>query len=453
MDVGRVGAVLGEWAIERVLGVGGTATVYAARAGERRAAVKIMHAGIGANWMLRFEREARLLGGMRHHGLPEVYDVGEVGGLPYLIVELFEGQTLEEVARRSGEPLAVDLVIQFACAALDVLDAVHERGIVHRDLKPSNLFVTDDGALKVLDFGLACGSGPSAVASDPRTLGVLGTPAYMAPEQARGRWELVDRRSDLWALGAVVFSLLTRRHVHPAATPNEQLSLAMSCSAPKVLSLRPDLDPALARVLDRALSYDREARFPTARALRNALLDPPRAPGESRVPLELTVAEPKEATTSWVRPPERSRVPTAKRLAPWLLAIALTGSLGSSETSGKVVDPARPVVEAQSPADTAAPRRSAVRGQWATWKARALPPARSDSRVVPHAKRPSRADSLASAEQAESQPSPDTPAPPVDTAVPATSALDRRLPEAAAAHPRTALPVRSPRPDPLDRRF
>jgi serine/threonine protein kinase len=453
MDVGRVGSVLGEWAIERVLGVGGTSTVYAARAGARRAAVKIMHAGIGANWTLRFQREAQLLSGLRHHGLPEVYDVGEVGGLPYLIVELFEGQTLEEISRRRSEPLAVDLVIQFACAALDVLDAVHERGVVHRDLKPSNLFVTDDGALKVLDFGLACGSSPSARASDLRTLGVLGTPAYMAPEQARGRWELVDRRSDLWALGAVVFSLLTRRHVHPAATPNEQLSLAMSCPAPKLLSLRPDLDPALARVLDRALSYDREARFPTARALRNALLDPRRAPGESNLPLEVTVADQKEATTSWVGPSDRSRVPAAKRLAPWLLAIALTGSLGSSETSGKMVDAARPVVAAQGPGDTGAPRRSMVRGQWATWKARALPPEGSDARGVPSAQRASRADSLASVDPASSQPSPDTQSPSIDTAVPATDALDRRLPDAAAPHPRPPSPVRSARPDPLDRRF
>lgn len=431
-----------------MLGVGGTATVYAARAGDRCAAIKIMHAALGRSWMRRFQREARLLRRVRHDGLPEVYDFGEVDGVPYLIVELFRGQTLEALARSRTEPLAVDVVVQFACATLDVLDVVHEQGVVHRDLKPSNLFVTDEGSLKVLDFGLACGPEPSTDASDPRTLGVLGTPAYMAPEQARGRWDLVDRCTDVWALGAVMFSLLTGRHVHRADTPNEQLALAMSCSAPPIRSFRPDLEPALANVVDRALAYDRDARFSSARALRAALLDPQKAPQVGRHALELTNADPPDLSTSWTRSSERVRVGPARSLGPWILALAVTGSLWSSDTRSGVPTAAGSLVGAP-PNHYPVSEQSTVVKRRTMWLARPRPLVRADGRASPVTRKPLSRNSLAPARQTEVVPMPDAALVPAEVPAPPTEVLDRRLPETRGGEPS----VLRPEPNPLERRF
>src|SRR5262249_46229315 len=150
----------------------------------------------------------------------------------------------------------------------DALSAAHSKGIVHRDLKPANLFVSSSGALKVLDFGIARLREISAVSSMGTNAGsILGTPAFMAPEQARGRPDLIDHQSDLWAVGATLFTLLSGRLVHEAQTVNEQLALAITARARSLATVAPELPAALVAVVDRALSYEKSERWPDAASM------------------------------------------------------------------------------------------------------------------------------------------------------------------------------------------
>ena len=185
-------------------------------------------------------------------------------------MELLEGETVEERSVRFGRRLPAKDALALVDQALATLEAAHEKGIVHRDLKPENLFITREGVVKVLDFGIArvsdkFGNSPS------QTQGLMGTPSFMAPEQARGRWDEVDPRTDLWALGATLFTLLTGRAVHDAETANEALVLAVTHRAPSLREALPDVHPALAALVDRALVYERELRFQSAREFRAAL--------------------------------------------------------------------------------------------------------------------------------------------------------------------------------------
>src|SRR5262249_17530601 len=161
---------------------------------------------------------------------------------------------------RLGGVLEAGFVLAVADAALDVLAAVHDKAIVHRDLKPENLFYTSDGAVKGLDFGIALL--PDLPATDPTmTPGMaIGTPAVMPPEQAQGRGELVAGRSDLWALGATMFTLLTSHEVHSPGTRSEVLHTATRTAAPPLRSVLAEAPEALAAVIDRALAFDQLER-------------------------------------------------------------------------------------------------------------------------------------------------------------------------------------------------
>ncbi|HEY3235081.1 MAG TPA: serine/threonine-protein kinase, partial [Polyangiaceae bacterium] len=185
--------------------------------------------------------------------------------------ELLEGEALDERCERKGGHLPVNEVLAVADQLLDVLAVAHDKGIVHRDLKPENLFLTHSGVLKVLDFGIARLDALSTSSSTTRAGALLGTPAFMAPEQARGRWEEVDARTDLWAVGATMFSLLTGRMVHDAETPNEALALAITQPPPPISQLLPDLHVCVAALVDRALRYCKDERFQNAREMQQAV--------------------------------------------------------------------------------------------------------------------------------------------------------------------------------------
>lgn len=270
----RVGTVVnGKWRLERLLGLGGMAAVYAARhRNGSRAAVKMLHPDLAVHASIRerFLREAYATNAVEHPGVLRVLDDDVApDGSVFLVMDLLEGEALDAFVARQGGKLDVETAIGMTDAILEVLAVAHERGVVHRDIKPQNVFLTRDGQLKVLDFGIAFVGAQSEHVT--RTGTTMGTPAFMPAEQARGRWESVDAQSDVWAVGATLYYLLTGRLVHEAATPNETLLAAMTQSARPLQSVVPDVSPTLAAVVDKALSYEKRDRWPSARAMLDAL--------------------------------------------------------------------------------------------------------------------------------------------------------------------------------------
>ncbi|HEY2515425.1 MAG TPA: serine/threonine-protein kinase [Polyangiaceae bacterium] len=283
----RVGQLFaGKWRIERVLGSGGMATVYAATHinNQRTVALKVLHPEFTASGDIkkRFLREGFIANRIGHPGAVAILDDGvDDEGNVFLVMELLTGGSVADRIRAarlereaaSGPPSvhAFDQpeALRIADGVLDVLAAAHAQGIVHRDLKPDNVFLTDIGEVKVLDFGIARLRETQSGETATRTGVVLGTPQYMPPEQARGRASLVDDRSDLWAVGAIMFAMLTGRHVHVAETPNEALLKAMTATAEPIGTLLPGVDQRVAAIIDRALAFDPALRYPDARSMQN----------------------------------------------------------------------------------------------------------------------------------------------------------------------------------------
>jgi serine/threonine-protein kinase len=272
----RIGQVLRDkYTLERVLGVGGMAAVYAAsHRNGRKVAIKILHRELSVNKEIRerFLREGQAANAVGHPGAVAVLDddVSE-DGAAFLVMELLDGGSAEELAERRGGRLPLADVCAIGDQLLDVLDAAHKNGIVHRDIKPANLFITRHGRVKVLDFGIAKLRQTSGARATQTGL-MLGTPAFMAPEQALGRVADVDARTDIWAVGSTLFALATGRSVHEAPTAQETLIWAATKPAPSFASVFGSAPPELAAVVDRALAFDREQRWPAAAAMREAFL-------------------------------------------------------------------------------------------------------------------------------------------------------------------------------------
>jgi eukaryotic-like serine/threonine-protein kinase len=287
----RLGTVVKDkWHLDRLIGTGGMAAVYAAtHRNGKRVAIKMLHPELARSTDVRtrFLREGYLANAVGHDGVVSVSDDDFTDdGTVFLVMELLEGETLERRWERKGRHLTVVEVLSIANELLDVLAVAHGKGIIHRDIKPENVFVTHEGKLKILDFGIARLRQLSRAGTTTQNGTSMGTPAFMAPEQARGRWDEVDARSDVWAVGATMFSLLTGRFVHVAGTPNEQLLAAMTTSARPITSLLPDLEPEVAGVIDRALAYRVEDRWTDARAMRGAIREALRAIGRRPEPLQ-----------------------------------------------------------------------------------------------------------------------------------------------------------------------
>ncbi len=272
----RVGLVLRDkWKLEALLGVGGMAAVYSATHvnNGRRGAIKILHPELSMNPEVRtrFLREGYAANKVDHPGTVGVLDddIAEDGSV-FLVMELLDGETLEARRERLGfmTPSEVLFVVD---KILDVLAAAHPKGIVHRDLKPENIFLCRDGVVKVLDFGIARVREASGGKQTMTSAGPMGTPAFMPPEQARGRWSDVGPRTDLWAVGATMFTLLTGRLVHEAETVNELLLAAMTKPAPPLASLLPRVSTALAATVDRALAYAPADRWADAVTMQGAV--------------------------------------------------------------------------------------------------------------------------------------------------------------------------------------
>jgi eukaryotic-like serine/threonine-protein kinase len=263
-----IGTTLGVYRITAALGAGGMGEVYQAtdtRLG-REVAIKLLSDPFKADAerLARFEREARLLASLNHPNVAAIHGVEDSGGLLALVLELVDGQTLAE--RLVAGPLPVKDALAIARQIAEALDAAHERGIVHRDLKPANIKVTREGIVKVLDFGVAKAVGSRVEAAEGATLaldgtshGVLiGTVAYMSPEQARGMD--VDKRSDIWAFGCVLFEMLAGRSAFGGASTLE--SIAGILERDPEWTRLPDTVPAVVRrLLGRCLEKDPRRRL------------------------------------------------------------------------------------------------------------------------------------------------------------------------------------------------
>jgi eukaryotic-like serine/threonine-protein kinase len=285
----RVGTELKQkYRLVRLIGSGGMASVYeAVHRNGHAVAVKVLHPhlSVDADLRTRFLREGYVANKVKHRGAVRVIDddIAEDGSV-FLVMELLEGETLEARWRRCGARLPQREVCELACQLLEVLAAAHDKGVVHRDIKPENLFLTGEGVLKVLDFGIARLHETTVPESVTRTGHMIGTPAFMPPEQALGRSRQIDGQTDLWAVGATMFTLMSGRYVHEAETVAELLVFAASHPARPLAAVLPDVPPSIAALVDRALLFGKERRWPDARTMGAALVDAYRAAYGSTLP-------------------------------------------------------------------------------------------------------------------------------------------------------------------------
>ena len=264
------GRRLGPYEVRDHLGGGGMGDVYRARdlRLERDVAVKVIRGRhLGDEARVRFQREARAIAALSHPNVLAVHDVGEAAGLPYLVTELLDGETLRARLRRGVPP--VEHAVSWARQIALGLAAAHDAGIVHRDLKPENVILTRDGRVKILDFGLArpLPGSPRAREGDPRTLPgfVVGTASYLAPEQARCTGSVPA--SDLFAFGSLLYELVTGTRAFQRDTVIETLQAVIEHEPPPPSSLRPAVPSWLDRIVARCLAKDPADRFQSARDL------------------------------------------------------------------------------------------------------------------------------------------------------------------------------------------
>jgi serine/threonine protein kinase len=270
------GARLGPYEIVAPLGAGGMGEVYRARDTrlDREVAVKVLgsRSGPDGTAAARMAREARAVAAVSHPNVLAVFDVGEHDGVPFVVTELLEGTTLR-VPMATGA-LDATTAARHAVQIARGLGAAHDRGIVHRDLKPENVFVTRDGRLKILDFGLARQAAPQAGeetrldgGTDPGV--IMGTAGYMSPEQARGL--AVDHRSDIFAFGAILFEMLGGRRAFRGDTMADTMAAIVRDEPPDLQQINGAVPPALARIVARCLAKDPAGRFHSAHDLALAL--------------------------------------------------------------------------------------------------------------------------------------------------------------------------------------
>jgi serine/threonine protein kinase len=331
---------IGRYQIEQELGRGGMAVVFLARDPlmNRRVAVKVLPRQFtyDESFLQRFQREARVIATLEHPAIVPVYDFGEHDGQPYLVMRYMPGGSLSDRLEKGPLPLPEAAAILNHLAP--ALDEAHARGMVHRDLKPANVLFDHRRRPYLCDFGIVKLSEGSATALTA-TGGVVGTPAYMSPEQVRGDVEL-DGRTDVYSLGVILYEMLTGDKPYHADTP---MGLAMKHvlePVPRILERRPDLPPDCEAVITRALAKEREGRFPTATALAAATANVARArrmPAGRVSGLEPVTAPPSRPAPA--PPPETPvRSPESRRRVPrWLLVVAAVACLVVAGLAGRAV--------------------------------------------------------------------------------------------------------------------
>jgi len=352
------GTRLGVYEVAAQIGEGGMGQVYRATDTKlkRQVAVKILPTSLAADHarLARFQREAEVLASLNHPNIAAIYGLEESGGMTSLVMELVEGEDLSQRIARGAVPL--DEALPIAKQIAEALEEAHEHGIIHRDLKPANIKVRSDGAVKVLDFGLAKameparGSSPSMSMSPTITTPamtqagmILGTAAYMSPEQARGID--VDKRTDLWAFGVVLWEMLTGKRLFEGATVSDTLAAVLRAE-PQWATLPNDTPTLIQRLLRRCLEKDRKRRLDSASV------------GRLEIEETLTAAPALHGSAVPAALP-----PSAKNTAaPWMIVAAVMGLLAAAallyavRTGGRPAGPPVNAVPVVVLMDTSAPR-------------------------------------------------------------------------------------------------
>ena len=267
-DLGR--RTLGTYEIVGPVGAGGMGQVYAAEDSRlgRKIAIKTLprKMALRLDWLQRFEREARALATLNHPNIVTIYSIEEDDGVHFLTMELIEGQVLSDRLSEGGLPF--DELLSIALELTQALAAAHRRGVIHRDLKPANVMMTDEGRVKILDFGIAKveGKDQATLSTDGQ---LIGTVPYMSPEQLSGLE--VDARSDLFSLGILFFQLASGRHPFPAASSVRRIKAIVTGEAIDLRSLRSDLPQDFYQLLESCLEKDPEQRVQTADEIVEAL--------------------------------------------------------------------------------------------------------------------------------------------------------------------------------------
>jgi hypothetical protein len=324
------GTKLGPYEILAPIGAGGMGEVYRARDErlKRDVAIKVLPAmfSADADRLRRFEQEAQSAGGLNHPNITAVYDFGSFEGAPYIVTELLEGETLRN--RLSGGALAVRKAIDYAVQIAKGLAAAHEKGIVHRDLKPENLFLTNDGRVKILDFGLAkltqteTQSGPQTnlpTATEPGV--VMGTLGYMSPEQVKGK--AADQRSDIFSFGAILYEMLSGVRAFHRDSAAETMSAILREEPPDLSATNKNVQPGLERIVRHCLEKNPEERF---YSMRDVAFDIEALSGLSGTTAAASVA-----------------APSRRRLLPLLGVAAVLAALAAAYLLGRGRGAARPL--------------------------------------------------------------------------------------------------------------
>jgi serine/threonine protein kinase len=336
----RIGQFLrGKWTLDRIIDIGGMGAVYAAtHRNGKRVAIKMLHRIASAEPELRsrFLREGYIANQVNHPGAVQILDDDVADdGAAFLVMELLVGESLEGRLKRSGNMLPLWDVLPICERALDVLAAAHDAGVLHRDIKPGNLFITTASEVKVLDFGLARARELNFAGSVTRTGMVMGTASYMAPEQARAKWQLVDTRSDLWAMGATIFRSVTGEFVHVGETSNERFIAAMTKPARSLATVMPNAPPSVVAMIDRSLAFKKDDRWLDARQMQQAIracyadlggrsIKPPTATADTQAAVEPTVCLDDQPISVIFDPSSASR--------PDEIVVEISDSTGRQET-------------------------------------------------------------------------------------------------------------------------
>ncbi len=316
-----IGKTLRHYQITSQIGKGGMGEVFQAKDQVlgREVAIKVLPEEFAkdADRVARFQREAKVLASLNHPNIAAIHGLEESGGTNFLVLELVEGEMLADRIRRG--PIPVGESLKLALQMAEALEAAHEKGVIHRDLKPANIKVTPDGKVKVLDFGLAkayAGDKEEVNLSNSPTLSdaatkqgvILGTAAYMSPEQARG--DALDRKADIWSFGVVLFEMLTGRPMFEGRTVSDTLA-AVLAREPKWQSLPPNLHPRIRLLLERCLKKEPKDRYGVI--------------NDARVDIQDVLADPSGVFVQPITTAEpRTRLRT---MLPWLAAAIVLGAI------------------------------------------------------------------------------------------------------------------------------